>query len=128
MFCSRQLHDLDQRLQNIYLIFKELSMIDFVPETVQPFNIVVFNEHSYMLIINSLVTLLKKHNRLLDIMASYHLNPFGEITVNKLYFDDKGSNLNMLIDNYQKMLICIDTSVSKIDQIMELNKFIGVEK
>lgn len=128
MFCSRQLHDLDQRLQNIYLIFKEMSMIDFVPETVQPLNIVVFNEHSYMLIINSLVKLLKKHNRLLDIMASYHLNPFGEITVNKLYFDDKGSNLNMLIDKYQKMLICIDISVGKINQIMELNKFIGVEK
>lgn len=128
MFCSRQLHDLDQRLQNIYLIFKEMSMIDFVPETVRPLNIVVFNEHSYMLIINSLVTLLKKHNRLLDIMDSYHLNPFGEITVNKLYFDDKGSNLNMLIDNYQKMLICIDISVGKINQIMELNKFIGVEK
>lgn len=122
MFDTEKLNDVDNALYRIYKKLNELYMINYPPIYDGPFEITVVNENTYIYLIDSLVKLIKRHNLLVDTLTSYNMNPFGDISVKKIYYTNKGSDLNLLVDDYKKTLIELNRSLDTFNQIMELNK------
>lgn len=122
MIDTEKLNDVDNALYKIYKKLNELYMINYPPIYDGPFEITVFNENTYIYLIDSLVKLIKRHNLLVDTLTSYNMNPFGDISVKKIYYTNKGSDLNLLINDYKKVLIELNRSLDTFNQIMELNK------
>lgn len=122
MFDTEKLNDVDNALYKIYKKLNELYMINYPPIYDGPFEITVVNENTYIYLIDSLVKLIKRHNLLVDTLTSYNMNPFGDISVKKIYYTNKGSDLNLLINDYKKALIELNRSLDTFNQIMELNK------
>lgn len=122
MFDTEKLNDVDNALYKIYKKLNELYMINYPPIYDGPFEITVVNENTYIYLIDSLVKLIKRHNLLVDTLTSYNMNPFGDISVKKIYYTNKGSDLNLLVDDYKKVLIELNRSLDTFNQIMELNK------
>ena len=122
MFDTEKLNDVDNALYKIYKKLYELYMINYPPIYDGPFEITVVNENTYIYLIDSLVKLIKRHNLLVDTLTSYNMNPFGDISVKKIYYTNKGSDLNLLINDYKKVLIELNRSLDIFNQIMELNK------
>lgn len=122
MFDTEKLNDVDNALYKIYKKLNELYMINYPPIYDGPFEITVVNEKTYIYLIDSLVKLIKRHNLLVDTLTSYNMNPFGDISVKKIYYTNKGSDLNLLINDYKKVLIELNRSLDTFNQIMELNK------
>ncbi|WP_308399679.1 hypothetical protein [Weissella thailandensis] len=122
MFDTEKLNDVDNALYKIYKKLNELYMINYPPIYDGPFEITVVNENTYIYLIDSLVKLIKRHNLLVDTLTSYNMNPFGDISVKKIYYTNKGSDLNLLINDYKKVLIELNRSLDTFNQIMELNK------
>lgn len=122
MIDTEKLNDVDNALYKIYKKLNELYMINYPPIYDGPFEITVVNEKTYIYLIDSLVKLIKRHNLLVDTLTSYNMNPFGDISVKKIYYTNKGSDLNLLIDDYKKTLIELNRSLDTFNQIMELNK------
>ena len=124
MIDTEKLNDVDNALYKIYKKLNELYMINYPPIYDGPFEITVVNENTYIYLIDSLVKLIKRHNLLVDTLTSYNMNPFGDISVKKIYYTNKGSDLNILINDYKKVLIELNRSLDAFNQIMELNKLI----
>ena len=124
MIDTEKLNDVDNALYKIYKKLNELYMINYPPIYDGPFEITVVNEKTYIYLIDSLVKLIKRHNLLVDTLTSYNMNPFGDISVKKIYYTNKGSDLNLLINDYKKVLIELNRSLDAFNQIMELNKLI----
>lgn len=124
MIDTEKLNDVDNALYKIYKKLNELYMINYPPIYDGPFEITVVNEKTYIYLIDSLVKLIKRHNLLVDTLTSYNMNPFGDISVKKIYYTNKGSDLNILINDYKKVLIELNRSLDAFNQIMELNKLI----
>ena len=122
MIDTEKLNDVDNALYKIYKKLNELYMINYPPIHDGPFEITVVNENTYIYLIDSLVKLIKRHNLLVDTLTSYNMNPFGDISVKKIYYTNKGSDLNLLINDYKKVLIELNRSLDTFNQIMELNK------
>ena len=122
MIDTEKLNDVDNALYKIYKKLNELYMINYPPIYDGPFEITVVNEKTYIYLIDSLVKLIKRHNLLVDTLTSYNMNPFGNINVKKIYYTNKGSDLNLLVDDYKKTLIELNRSLNTFNQIMELNK------
>ena len=122
MFDTEKLNDVDNALYKIYKKLNELYMINYPPIYDGPFEITVVNEKTYIYLIDSLVKLIKRQNLLVDTLTSYNMNPFGDISVKKIYYTNKGSDLNLLVDDYKKTLIELNKSLDTFNQIMELNK------
>lgn len=122
MIDTEKLNDVDNALYKIYKKMNELYMINYPPIYDGPFEITVVNENTYIYLIDSLVKLIKRHNLLVDTLTSYNMNPFGDISVKKIYYTNKGSDLNLLINDYKKVLIELNRSLDTFNQIMELNK------
>ena len=122
MIDTEKLNDVDNALYKIYKKLNELYMINYPPIYDGPFEITVVNEKTYIYLIDSLVKLIKRHNLLVDTLTSYNMNPFGDISVKKIYYTNKGSDLNLLINDYKKVLIELNRSLDTFNQIMELNK------
>ena len=122
MIDTEKLNDVDNALYKIYKKLNELYMINYPPIYDGPFEITVVNEKTYIYLIDSLVKLIKRHNLLVDTLTSYNMNPFGDISVKKIYYTNKGSDLNILINDYKKVLIELNRSLDAFNQIMELNK------
>lgn len=122
MFDTEKLNDVDNALYKIYKKLNELYMINYPPIYDGPFEITVVNENTYIYLIDSLVKLIKRHNLLVDTLTSYNMNPFGDISVKKIYYTNKGSDLNLLINDYKKVLIELNRSLDTFNQIMKLNK------
>lgn len=122
MIDTEKLNDVDNALYKIYKKLNELYMINYPPIYDGPFEITVVNEKTYIYLIDSLVKLIKRHNLLVDTLTSYNMNPFGDISVKKIYYTNKGSDLNLLIDDYKKTSIELNKSLDTFNQIMELNK------
>ena len=122
MIDTEKLNDVDNALYKIYKKLNELYMINYPPIYDGPFEITVVNEKTYIYLIDSLVKLIKRHNLLVDTLTSYNMNPFGDISVKKIYYTNKGSDLNLLINDYKKTLIELNRSLDTFNQIMELNK------
>lgn len=122
MIDTEKLNDVDNALYKIYKKLNELYMINYPPIYDGPFEITVVNENTYIYLIDSLVKLIKRHNLLVDTLTSYNMNPFGDISVKKIYYTNKGSDLNLLINDYKKVLIELNRSLDTFNQIMELNK------
>ena len=122
MIDTEKLNDVDNALYKIYKKLNELYMINYPPIYDGPFEITVVNEKTYIYLIDSLVKLIKRHNLLVDTLTSYNMNPFGNINVKKIYYTNKGSDLNLLVDDYKKTLIELNRSLDTFNQIMELNK------
>lgn len=122
MFDTEKLNDVDNALYRIYKKLNELYMINYPPIYDGPFEITVVNENTYIYLIDSLVKLIKRHNLLVDTLTSYNMNPFGDISIKKIYYTNKGSDLNLLVDDYKKTLIELNRSLDAFNQIMELNK------
>lgn len=122
MIDTEKLNDVDNALYKIYKKLNELYMINYPPIYDGPFEITVVNENTYIYLIDSLVKLIKRHNLLVDTLTSYNMNPFGDISVKKIYYTNKGSDLNLLINDYKKVLIELNRSLDIFNQIMELNK------
>ena len=122
MFDTEKLNDVDNALYKIYKKLNDLYMINYPPIYDGPFEINVVNENTYIYLIDSLVKLIKRHNLLVDTLTSYNMNPFGDISVKKIYYTNKGSDLNLLVDDYKKTLIELNRSLDTFNQIMELNK------
>ena len=122
MIDTEKLNDVDNALYKIYKKLNELYMINYPPIYDGPFEITVVNENTYIYLIDSLVKLIKRHNLLVDTLTSYNMNPFGDISVKKIYYTNKGSDLNILINDYKKVLIELNRSLDTFNQIMELNK------
>ena len=124
MIDTEKLNDVDNALYKIYKKLNELYMINYPPIYDGPFEISVVNENTYIYLIDSLVKLIKRHNLLVDTLTSYNMNPFGDISVKKIYYTNKGSDLNLLVDDYKKTLIELNRSLDTFNKIMELNKLI----
>ena len=124
MIDTEKLNDVDNALYKIYKKLNELYMINYPPIYDGPFEITVVNEKTYIYLIDGLVKLIKRHNLLVDTLTSYNMNPFGDISVKKIYYTNKGSDLNLLINDYKKTLIELNRSLDTFNQIMELNKLI----
>ena len=124
MIDTEKLNDVDNALYKIYKKLNELYMINYPPIYDGPFEITVVNENTYIYLIDSLVKLIKRHNLLVDTLTSYNMNPFGDISVKKIYYTNKGSDLNLLINDYKKVLLELNRSLDTFNQIMELNKLI----
>lgn len=124
MIDTEKLNDVDNALYKIYKKLNELYMINYPPIYDGPFEITVVNENTYIYLIDSLVKLIKRHNLLVDTLTSYNMNLFGDISVKKIYYTNKGSDLNLLINDYKKVLIELNRSLDTFNQIMELNKLI----
>ena len=122
MFDTEKLNDVDGALYKLHKRLYELYMINYPPTSGGPFEITVVNENTYIYLIDSLVKLIKRHNLLVDTLTSYNMNPFGDISVKKIYYTNKGSDLNLLINDYKKVLIELNRSLDTFNQIMELNK------
>lgn len=122
MIDTTKLEGADNALYTVHKRLNELYMIDYPPTIDGPFEITVVNENTYIYLIDSLVKLLQRHNLLVDTLTSYHMNPFGNINVKKIYYTNKGSDLNLLVDDYKKTLIELNRSLDTFNQIMELNK------
>ena len=122
MIDTEKLNDVDNALYKIYKKLNELYMINYPPIYDGPFEITVVNEKTYIYLIDSLVKLIKRHNLLVDTLTSYNMNPFGDISVKKIYYTNKGSDLGLLIADYNQTLINLDSSIDTINQIMKLNK------
>lgn len=124
MIDTTKLDDIDSALYTVYKRLNELYMIDYPPIIDGPYEITVINENTYIYLIDSLVKLLQRYNLLVDTLTSYNMNPFGDISVKKIYYTNKGSDLGLLITDYNQTLIDLDSSIDTINQIMKLNKFI----
>lgn len=124
MIDTTKLEGTDNALYTVHKRLNELYMIDYPPTIDGPFDITVVNENTYIYLIDSLVKLLQRHNLLVDTLTSYNMNPFGDINVKKIYYTNKGSDLGLLIADYDQTLIDLDSSIDTINQIMKLNKFI----
>lgn len=124
MIDTTKLEGADNALYTVHKRLNELYMIDYPPTIDGPFDITVVNENTYIYLIDSLVKLLQRHNLLVDTLTSYNMNPFGDINVKKIYYTNKGSDLGLLIADYDQTLIDLDSSIDTINQIMKLNKFI----
>ena len=124
MIDTEKLNDVDNALYKIYKKLNELYMINYPPIYDGPFEITVVNEKTYIYLIDGLVKLIKRHNLLVDTLTSYNMNPFGDISVKKIYYTNKGSDLNLLVDDYKKTLIELNRSLDTFNKIMELNKLI----
>ena len=122
MIDTEKLNDVDNALYKLHKRLYELYMINYPPTSGGPFVINVVNENTYIYLIDSLVKLLQRHNLLVDTLTSYNMNPFGNINVKKIYYTNKGSDLNLLVDDYKKTLIELNRSLDTFNQIMELNK------
>ena len=124
MIDTTKLEGTDNALYTVHKRLNELYMIGYPPTIDGPFDITVVNENTYIYLIDSLVKLLQRHNLLVDTLTSYNMNPFGDINVKKIYYTNKGSDLGLLIADYDQTLIDLDSSIDTINQIMKLNKFI----
>ena len=124
MIDTTKLDDADNALYTVHKRLNELYMIDYPPTIDGPYEITVINENTYIYLIDSLVKLLQRHNLLVDTLTSYNMNPFGDISVKKIYYTNKGSDLGLLIADYDQTLIDLDSSIDTINQIMKLNKVI----
>lgn len=124
MFDTEKLNDVDGALYKLHKRLYELYMINYPPTSGGPFGITVVNEKTYIYLIDTLDQLIRWHNLLVDTLTSYHMNPFGNINVKKIYYTNKGSDLNLLVDDYKKTLIELNRSLDTFNQIMELNKLI----
>lgn len=122
MIDTIKLKNIDDQLQVVYQRLNDLLMTDYMPIFSEPFSITVINENTYTFLIDSLLSLLKKYNRLVDILSTYNLNPFGEIRVKKIEYTNKGSDLERLINDYGVAISDLENSMNIIDQIMKLNK------
>lgn len=122
MIDTTKLDDADNALYTVHKRLNELYMIDCPPIIDGPYEITVINENTYIYLIDSLVKLLQRYNLLVDTLTSYNMNPFGDISVKKIYYTNKGSDLNLLINDYKKVLIELNRSLDTFNQIMELNK------
>lgn len=122
MIDTTKLEGADNALYTVHKRLNELYMIDYPPIIDGPYEITVINENTYIYLIDSLVKLLQRYNLLVDTLSSYNMNPFGDISVKKIYYTNKGSDLNLLINDYKKVLIELNRSLDTFNQIMELNK------
>ena len=121
MIDTTKLQQVDDDLQSIYSDLNYYLLIDYMPAPVGPFIITIFNEDTYSFLITSLLRLINEHNRLLDILGHYNLNPFGDIQVSAIFYDNKGSDLNELISVYNQTLDLLTHNFESIKVIMKLN-------
>ena len=121
MIDTTKLQQVDDDLQSIYSDLNYYLLIDYMPAPVGPFIITIFNEDTYSFLITSLLRLINEHNRLVDILGHYNLNPFGDIQVSVVFYDNKGSDLNELISVYNQTLDLLTHNFESIKVIMKLN-------
>ncbi|APS42172.1 hypothetical protein FOL01_1313 [Weissella jogaejeotgali] len=121
MIDTTKLQQVDDDLQSIYSDLNYYLLIDYMPAHVGPFIITIFNEDTYSFLITSLLRLINEHNRLVDILVHYNLNPFGDIHVSAVFYDNKGSDLNELISVYNQTLDLLTHNFESIKVIMKLN-------
>lgn len=121
MIDTKKLQQVDDNLQSIYSDLNYDLLIDYMPAPIGPFSITIFNEDTYSFLITSLLRLINEHNRLVDILGHYNLNPFGDIHVSAVFYDNKGSGLNELISVYNQTLDLLTHNLEYIKVIMQLN-------
>lgn len=121
MIDTTKLQQVDDDLQSTYSDLNYYLLIDYMPAPVGPFIITIFNEDTYSFLITRLLRLINEHNRLVDILGHYNLNPFGDIQVSAVLYDNKGSDLNELISVYNQTLDLLTNNLESIKVIMKLN-------
>lgn len=124
MINTTKLNEVDDKLNSIYKRLNELFLIDYLPDSEGPFTINVIDENTYSMLINGLDSLLKKYNRLVDVLTVHNLRTVSNVNLVKLSFTDKGSDLGSLVKNYSSMLNVLDKAIDSINEIMRLNKLI----
>lgn len=121
MIDTTKLQRVDDDLQSIYSDLNYALLTDYMPASIGPFSITIFNEDTYSFLINSLLRLINEHNRLVDILKNYNLNPFSDIQVSVVFYDNKGSDLNELISVYNHTLDLLTNNLKSVKVIMQLN-------
>lgn len=121
MIDTTKLKQVDNDLQVIYSSLNHSLLTDYMPTAVESFDIHIFDEETYSFLMNCLFDLIKEHNHVLNIFNQYNLNPFSDIQVNPVSYDDKGSNLNKSISAYTQTLDLLIQNNESIKVIMQLN-------
>lgn len=118
---------LDEAFQTIYQDLYELMLIKDLPKKINKITLEAFDENSYSFIIFTVKFLIKKYNRLLGILSAYDMMPFLDINFKKLNWDDKGSDLNVLVSNLDKKISELEGNLVQIKIILKLNGVIKEE-
>jgi len=118
---------IDQNLQNINQLFMDWMLLDLIYGKLEYSKPNTFNECTYSQMILNMKFVIKKHNKLIGIMAEYDMMPFVDINIKTLSWEDKGSDLHSLIFNYENTLQILENNLLKIKSILKLNGLIKEE-
>lgn len=128
MIDTTKLKQVSDGLQVIYSSLNHSLLTDYMPIAVESFDIHIFDEETYSFLRTCLLDLIKEHNHVLNIFNQYNLNPFSDIQVNPVSYDDKGSNLNKSISAYTQTLDLLIRNNESIKTIMQLNGLLTEDK